>query len=88
MFTVRIQSKSNDTFTDVKVIRLTEFNEAVADKANELAKANGLYCQLYIEHSDTVPNGYMSKQLEYSTVIWKANVLSTADALSALDSAF
>ena len=85
MFTVRLQRKDNDTFTDVKVIRLTEFNEAVADKANAMASLNNAYCQLMIGNDDPVPNGYSFKRLQYNTVIWKSTTVSATDALSALD---
>jgi hypothetical protein len=86
MFTVSMQKKDSDKFVTVQTLKLESFDNTVADKAINVASSKGLYLQMYIAHSDTVPVGYSSKVLEYTTCIWKNVTITASDALSALDS--
>ena len=86
MFRISIQDRDRKgDYTTVKSITVEQFNEELAVKANTVAKTKGLFVQMYLDHSDPVPEGYSSKRLEYSTVIWKSVILDTQSALSALD---
>ena len=86
MFTIRIQSvkqtKLGKEYLPVKSVTVEKFDESLADKAREYAKESGLVVQMYIDHNDTIPVGYSSKKLEFSTAIWKTTVTSLEDALA------
>ena len=85
MFTVKLQSKDRKgNYATVKSLNLTAFSEAVAEKAMQVAKENDLRVSMYLRDED-VPDGWASRQLEFSTQIWLQLELSEAEALSELE---
>ena len=90
MFRIQIQSMSvsklGKSFETVKSVNVESFNESLAEKAREYAKASGFSVQMYIAHEDTVPVGYSSRELEFSTVIWKQQINSLDEALALFNS--
>ena len=90
MFRIQIQkmnvSKLGKSYETVKAVNVDGFNESLAETARNYAKANGFSVQMYIAHQDTVPVGYSSRELEYSTVIWKQQVNTLDEALALFQS--
>mgnify|MGYP001447811282 CR=1 FL=1 len=96
MFQIKIQTvstdrKGNPTYENLKTLSLASFSESTVTALDAKIEANNedpekvpLRSSFYIAHTDTVPEGWASKKLEYTTQIWRATVLSEADALTAL----
>ena len=75
-----INEKGESTLT------VNAFDSAIADKALAAQTPdNGVRVSLYIDLTDTVPQGYAHKDLEFSRQIWKQTVCSPSDALAALN---
>lgn len=84
MFNIKFQRQVNNEWETVKSITMTEFSESVANKAIAKAESLGIKANLYIAHTDKVPNGYCHKILEYTTSIWKG--ITEDIAIGAIDS--
>ena len=85
MFTVKLQSTDRrGNYTTVKSINTPAFSQAVAEKAMAVAKQNDLRVSMYLR-GEEVPEGWASRELEFSTQIWLQVELSEAEALSELD---
>lgn len=88
MFTVKFQSRSTDkrgmnVYSPLKSLNLTAFSKTVVDVA--LAKSSeDVRVSFYIAHEDTVPEGWASKKLEFTTQIWQSNPLTEDEAVLAL----
>jgi hypothetical protein len=85
MFTVKIQSVDRKgNYTTIKSLNTPSFSQAVAEKAMAVAKEKDLRVSMYLRNED-VPDGYASRELEFSTQIWLQVELDEADALAELD---
>lgn len=85
MFTVKLQQQDRKgNYATVKSINVSQFSETVAQKAMEIAKAHDLRVSMYLR-DEQVPDGWASRQLEFSTQIWLQVELDEADALAELD---
>ena len=85
MFTIKLQSVDRrGNYTTVKTLNVPQFSKAVAEKAMTVAKEKDLRVSMYLRGED-VPEGWSSRQLEFSTQIWLQVELSEAEALSELD---
>lgn len=85
MFTVKLQTTDRrGNYTTVKTINVPAFSKAVAEKAMEVAKEKDLRVSMYLR-GEEVPEGWASRQLEFSTQIWLQVELSEAEALSELE---
>ena len=85
MFTVKLQSQDRKgNYTTVKTLNTTAFSKAVAEKAMEVAKERDLRVSMYLRGED-VPEGWASRQLEFSTQIWLQVELDESEALNELD---
>ena len=85
MFTIKLQSQDRKgNYTTVKTLNVPQFSKAVAEKAMAVAKERDLRVSMYLRGED-VPEGWASRQLEFSTQIWLQVELSEAEALSELD---
>lgn len=85
MFTIKLQSVDRrGNFTTVKSLNVPQFSKAVAEKAMEVAKEKDLRVSMYLR-GEEVPEGWASRQLEFSTQIWLQVELSEAEALSELE---
>lgn len=85
MFTIKLQSVDRrGNYTTVKSLNVPQFSQAVAEKAMEIAKQHDLRVSFYLRGED-VPEGWASRQLEFSTQIWLQVELSESEALSELD---
>ena len=84
MYTIKLQSVDRKgNFTTVKTLNLPQFSKAVAEKAMEIAKQHDLRVSMYLRGED-VPDGWSSRQLEFSTQIWLTLEMSEEDALNEL----
>ena len=84
MFTVKLQTADRKgNYTTVKTLNVPQFSKAVAEKAMEVAKERDLRVSMYLR-GEEVPEGWSSRQLEFSTQIWLQVELSEADALAEL----
>lgn len=88
MFTIRLQTKNGDNYVTVKQITVKSFDNSLAEKAEEISKAQGLSLSLNIAHEDTVPAGFYSKRLEFTTSIWRSKEVSVEEALAELEMPF
>ena len=85
MFTIKLQSQDRKgNYATVKTLNVPQFSKAVAEKAMAVAKERDLRVSMYLRGED-VPEGWASRQLEFSTQIWLQVELSEAEALSELD---
>jgi len=85
MFTVKLQSQDRKgNYATVKSINTPSFSQAVAEKAMAVAKERDLRVSMYLRGED-VPDGWASRQLEFSTQIWLQVELSESEALSELE---
>ena len=85
MFTVKLQSiDRKGNYTTVKTLNVPQFSKAVAEKAMAVAKERDLRVSMYLR-GEEVPEGWSSRQLEFSTQIWLQVELDEADALAELD---
>ena len=85
MFTVKLQSiDRKGNYTTVKTLNVPQFSKAVAEKAMAVAKERDLRVSMYLR-GEEVPEGWSSRQLEFSTQIWLQVELSEDDALNELD---
>ena len=88
MFTIKVQSVSQNKrgmneYSNLKSMTLSSFSPKVADEA--LAKvSDNVRVSFYIAHDDQVPAGWASKRLEFTTQIWKAQILDEDQALATL----
>ncbi len=72
MFRIQFQQQvRKGIFSTVKSFMLDKFDSKIADAAYAKAAEKELSVRFYISHSDAVPEGYASRKLEFSTVIWK-----------------
>ena len=85
MFTIKIQSKDRKgNYTTVKTLNTPSFSKAVAEKAMAVAKEHDLRVSMYLR-GEEVPEGWSSRQLEFSTQIWLQVELDESEALAELD---
>ena len=85
MFTVKLQTQDRKgNYTTVKSINTPSFSQAVAEKAMAVAKEHDLRVSMYLR-DESVPDGWASRQLEFSTQIWLQVELDEADALAELE---
>lgn len=85
MFTVKLQSVDRrGNFTNVKTINVPQFSKAVAEKAMSIAKEKDLRVSFYVR-GEEVPDGWASRELQYSTQIWLNIELEESEALAELD---
>ncbi|MDD2314392.1 MAG: hypothetical protein PHX12_05950 [Proteiniphilum sp.] len=85
MFTIKLQSQDRrGNFTNVKTLNTTSFSKAVAEKAMAVAKEKDLRVSFYLRGED-VPEGWASRELEFSTQIWLQVELSEDAALAELE---
>lgn len=85
MFTVKLQSiDRKGNYTTVKTLNVPQFSKAVAEKAMAVAKERDLRVSMYLR-GEEVPEGWSSRQLEFSTQIWLQVELSESEALSELE---
>lgn len=85
MFTVKLQTQDRrGNYATVKTINVPQFSKAVAEKAMSVAKERDLRVSMYLR-GEAVPEGWASRQLEYSTQIWLKVELSESEALSELE---
>lgn len=85
MFTVKLQTQDRKgNYSTVKTVNVPKFSQAVAEKAIAVAKEHDLRVSFYLRGED-VPEGWASRQLEFSTQIWLQVELSESEALSELD---
>ena len=85
MFTIKLQSVDRrGNFTTVKSLNVPAFSKAVAEKAMEVAKQHDLRVSMYLRDEE-VPEGWASRQLEFSTQIWLQVELSESEALAELE---
>ena len=85
MFTVKLQTQDRrGNYTTLKSLNTPSFSQAVAEKAMAVAKEKDLRVSMYLRNED-VPDGYASRELEFSTQIWLQVELDEADALAELD---
>lgn len=85
MFTVKLQTQDRKgNYTTVKSLNTPSFSQAVAEKAMAVAKEKDLRVSMYLRNED-VPDGYASRELEYSIQIWLQVELDEEEALAALD---
>lgn len=85
MFTVKLQTQDRrGNYNTLKTINCELFNQAVAEKAIAVAKEKELFVSMYLRDED-VPEGWASRELEYSTQIWKHVELTAEEALAELD---
>lgn len=85
MFTVKLQTQDRrGNYATVKSFNAQSFSKTVAEKAMEIAKQHDLRVSFYLRDED-VPEGWASRQLEFSTQIWLQVELSESEALSELD---
>ncbi len=85
MFRVQFQRKKDNSFETIKTLNLKSFDPTVAEAAESKVK-DGLYVQMFIDHSDEIPEGYAGKVLQYSIKIWRQETISCSDALKILES--
>ena len=85
MFTIKLQSVDRKgNFTTVKTLNTTSFSKAVAEKAMSIAKEKDLRVSFYVR-GEEVPEGWASRQLEFSTQIWLNIELDEDAALAELE---
>ena len=85
MFTVKLQSQDRKgNYATVKTLNVPQFSKAVAEKAMAVAKERDLRVSMYLRGED-VPEGWASRQLEFSTQIWLQVELEESEALAELD---
>ena len=87
MFKVIIQRQTKKGYETLKSVTLSTFSETVAEKAMSLTD-DTTRCSMYIAHSDSVPEGYASRKLEFTTSIWKQVEVSPEEALDLLSTPF
>lgn len=84
MFTIKLQQQDRrGNYSTVKSLNVSQFSDAVAKKAMEIASLHNLRVSMYVR-DEPVPAGWSSRELEYSTQIWLTLELSEADALAEL----
>lgn len=85
MFTIKLQSVDRrGNYVTVKSLNVSQFSDAVAKKAMSIAKEQDLRISMYLRDED-VPDGWASRQLEFSTQIWLNIELNESEALAELD---
>jgi hypothetical protein len=85
MFTVKLQSQDRKgNYSTLKTINIPSFSQPVAEKAIAVAKEKDLRVSMYLR-DEPVPEGWASRELEYSTQIWLQVELSAEEALAELD---
>ena len=85
MFTVKLQQVDRKgNYTTVKTLNTPSFSKAVAEKAMAVAKEKDLRVSMYLR-DEPVPEGWASRELEFSTQIWLHVELEESEALAELD---
>lgn len=85
MFTIKLQQQDRKgNYSTVKTLNVDKFSKAVAEKAMAVAREHDLRVSMYLR-DEPVPDGWASRQLEYSTQIWLNIELDESAALAKLE---